>query len=56
MYGSEGGKGTPAMESPALPYAIGKFSFNESGDILGSGDALYQVRSTPTGLRFVPAY
>ena len=55
-HGLEGGKGTPAMESPALPYAIGEFSFSESGDILGAGDALYQVRPTPTGLRFVPAY
>ena len=36
--------------------AIGEFSFSESGDILGAGDALYQVRPTPTGLRFVPAY
>ena len=36
--------------------AIGEFSFSESGDILGAGDALYQVRPTPTGLRFVSAY
>ena len=36
--------------------AIGEFSFSESGDISGAGDALYQVRPTPTGLRFVPAY
>ena len=42
--------------SPGLPYAIGEFSFSESGDILGAGDALYQVRPTPTGLRFVSAY
>ena len=36
--------------------AIGEFGFSESGDILGAGDALYQVRPTPTGLRFVSAY
>ena len=35
---------------------IDEFSFSESGNILGAGDALYQVRPTPTGLRFVPAY
>ncbi len=36
--------------------AIGEFSFSASEDILGDGDALYQVRLTPTDLRFVPAY
>ena len=43
-------------EVEMLDSAIGEFSFSESGDILGAGDALYQVRPTPTGLQFVPAY
>ena len=43
-------------EVEMLDSVISEFSFNESGDILGPGHALDQVRPTSTDLQFVPAY
>ena len=46
-----------AMKALTLPdSALGEISFDAQGDVVGAGFAMFQVRPTPSGPDFVPAY
>jgi branched-chain amino acid transport system substrate-binding protein len=45
-----------AMKQVQIESSLGQIGFDENGDVVGAGFAMFQVRPTPNGINFVPAY